>query len=120
MDDCKQLASQLPQICFNHYFREANRCVDSLARMDLIKIKILFCMLLHLWTQIRFMRLIFVDCILICVVLNLYFLFNFNEFPILPNNKKVEYMWSIMINLLRIYNESQSFGIKGFVVGIVF
>ena len=29
-------------------------------------------------------------------------------------------MWSIMINLLRIYNESQSFGIKGFVVDIVF
>ena len=55
------------------------------------------------------------------VVLNLYLLFNFNEFPFLPNKKKrVEYMWSIMISLLRIYNNSQSFGIKGFVVDIVF
>ena len=33
MDDCRLLISQIPQICFRHYYREANRCADALARM---------------------------------------------------------------------------------------
>lgn len=32
LDDCKQLAIQIPQIRFSHCYREANRCADSLAR----------------------------------------------------------------------------------------
>ncbi|KAF3956414.1 hypothetical protein CMV_018453 [Castanea mollissima] len=33
VDDCRQLASRVPQIRFKYCFREANRCVDGLARM---------------------------------------------------------------------------------------
>lgn len=33
MDDCRQLASQIPQVPFCHCFKEANRCADGLARM---------------------------------------------------------------------------------------
>ena len=32
LDDCRQLASQIPQILFKHCYREANRVVDHLAR----------------------------------------------------------------------------------------
>lgn len=33
MDDCKLLASRIPQICFRHCFCEVNRCADALARL---------------------------------------------------------------------------------------
>ena len=33
MDDCRLLITQIPQICFRHCYREANRCADALARM---------------------------------------------------------------------------------------
>lgn len=33
MDDCRQLASQIPQVRFSHCFKEANRCADGLIRM---------------------------------------------------------------------------------------
>lgn len=33
MDDCSHFIKQVPQICFKHCFREANRCADALARM---------------------------------------------------------------------------------------
>ena len=32
LDDCRQLASQIPQIRFKHCYREANRVADHLAR----------------------------------------------------------------------------------------
>ncbi|KAK9990934.1 hypothetical protein SO802_025919 [Lithocarpus litseifolius] len=32
LDDCRQLASQIPRIQFKHCYREANRCADHLAR----------------------------------------------------------------------------------------
>nr|POE98839.1 hypothetical protein CFP56_56122 [Quercus suber] len=35
LDDCKQLASQIPHIRFSHCYRESNRCADYLARKDL-------------------------------------------------------------------------------------
>lgn len=33
MDDSRLLASQIPRICFRHFFCEANRCADALAHM---------------------------------------------------------------------------------------
>ncbi|KAL0014264.1 hypothetical protein SO802_001333 [Lithocarpus litseifolius] len=33
LDDCRQLAATFQQIQFNHCYRQANRCVDMLARM---------------------------------------------------------------------------------------
>ena len=33
VDDCRLLASQIPRIHFKHYYCEANRCADRLARM---------------------------------------------------------------------------------------
>ena len=33
VDDCRQLASQIPQTRFNHCYREANRCADALAKI---------------------------------------------------------------------------------------
>ena len=33
MDDCKHLASQLPQMRVRHVYREANRCADCLAKL---------------------------------------------------------------------------------------
>lgn len=33
MDDCRFLASQIPQTRFRHCFREANRCADTLAHL---------------------------------------------------------------------------------------
>lgn len=33
VDDCRQLVTRIPQVRFKHYFREANRCIDGLARM---------------------------------------------------------------------------------------
>lgn len=33
MDDCRLLVSRIPQVCFRHCYREANRCADALARM---------------------------------------------------------------------------------------
>lgn len=33
VDDCKQLATQIHQMCFKHCFWEANRSADKLARM---------------------------------------------------------------------------------------
>ncbi|KAK9999502.1 hypothetical protein SO802_019105 [Lithocarpus litseifolius] len=33
MDDCRNLAKQIPRIRVKHCFREANRCADALARM---------------------------------------------------------------------------------------
>ena len=33
MDDCRQLATQIPQVRFRHVYREANRCVDHLAKL---------------------------------------------------------------------------------------
>lgn len=33
LDDCRQLISNLPQVRFNHCYREANRCADKLARI---------------------------------------------------------------------------------------
>ena len=30
-DDCKVLISQIPQVCINHVFREANKCANRLA-----------------------------------------------------------------------------------------
>ena len=32
LDYCRQLASQIPQICFSHCNREANKCADFMAR----------------------------------------------------------------------------------------
>lgn len=32
VDDCRQLASRIPQTRFNHCYREANRCADVLAK----------------------------------------------------------------------------------------
>ena len=32
LDDCRQLASQIPQIYFSHCYREANKCVEFMAR----------------------------------------------------------------------------------------
>ena len=34
LDDCRLLASRIPQIRVKHCFRQANRCADSLARMN--------------------------------------------------------------------------------------
>ena len=34
MDDCKQLVTQIPQPRFRHVYREANRCVDFLAKLS--------------------------------------------------------------------------------------
>ena len=34
LDDCRLLASRIPQVCVKHCFRQANRCADSLARMS--------------------------------------------------------------------------------------
>ena len=34
LDDCRLLASRIPQIRVKHCFRQANRCADSLARMS--------------------------------------------------------------------------------------
>ncbi|XP_023905965.1 uncharacterized protein LOC112017742 [Quercus suber] len=33
VDDCRYLISQLPRVRVKHYFREANRCADVLARL---------------------------------------------------------------------------------------
>ena len=33
MEDCKLLASQIPQVRFRHCYREANRCANALAHM---------------------------------------------------------------------------------------
>ena len=33
MDDCRLLVSRIPQIRLRHCYREANRCVDGLARL---------------------------------------------------------------------------------------
>jgi len=32
LEDCKLLVSQIPQTRIKHYYREANRCADRLAR----------------------------------------------------------------------------------------
>ncbi|KAL0014620.1 hypothetical protein SO802_001689 [Lithocarpus litseifolius] len=32
--DCTTLISQIPQVRMNHYFHEANKCVDALTRKD--------------------------------------------------------------------------------------
>ncbi|KAL0014756.1 hypothetical protein SO802_001825 [Lithocarpus litseifolius] len=37
VDDCKQLASRIPRIRFNHCYREANRSADKLARMGAVQ-----------------------------------------------------------------------------------
>ena len=34
LDDCRLLASHIRQICVKHCFHQANRCADSLARMN--------------------------------------------------------------------------------------
>ena len=34
LNDCRLLASCIPQVRVKHYFRQANRCTDSLARMS--------------------------------------------------------------------------------------
>ena len=33
MEDCRQLASQIPQVSFRHAYREANMCADQLAKL---------------------------------------------------------------------------------------
>ena len=33
VDDCKLLITRIPQVQFKHCYREANRCVDGLARV---------------------------------------------------------------------------------------
>ena len=33
MKDCRQLASQIPQVSFRHVYRETNRCADQLAKL---------------------------------------------------------------------------------------
>ncbi|KAK9983082.1 hypothetical protein SO802_032607 [Lithocarpus litseifolius] len=33
VDDCRQLASQIPRVQFFHCFMEVNRCVDALAKV---------------------------------------------------------------------------------------
>ncbi|KAL0014093.1 hypothetical protein SO802_001162 [Lithocarpus litseifolius] len=33
LEDCKQLVAQIPQVWFNHVYREANKCADFLAKL---------------------------------------------------------------------------------------
>ena len=33
IEDCRYLISQIPHVRIKHYYREANRCADKLARM---------------------------------------------------------------------------------------
>ena len=33
MDDCRHKVSRIPQTCFRHIYREANRCADFLAKL---------------------------------------------------------------------------------------
>lgn len=33
MDDCRQLAAQIPQVRYRHVYREVNRCADHLAKL---------------------------------------------------------------------------------------
>nr|XP_023881759.1 uncharacterized protein LOC111994132 [Quercus suber] len=33
MEDCKQLVAQIPQVRFNHVYREVNKCADFLAKL---------------------------------------------------------------------------------------
>ena len=33
MEDCKQLVAQIPQVRFNHVYREANKCADFPAKL---------------------------------------------------------------------------------------
>ena len=33
MEDCRHLASQIPQVSFRHVYREANMCADQLAKL---------------------------------------------------------------------------------------
>ena len=35
VDDCRELLLRLPQVKLSHYFREANFCVDTLAKLGL-------------------------------------------------------------------------------------
>ena len=37
LDDCRRLVPRFQQIQFKHYFRQANRCADSLVRLSLSK-----------------------------------------------------------------------------------
>lgn len=37
VDDCRLLATKIPQIRFNHCYREANRSVDKLARLGAVQ-----------------------------------------------------------------------------------
>ena len=38
LDDCRHLAARFHHIWFNHYYRQANRCADLLARMGAIQV----------------------------------------------------------------------------------
>ena len=33
MEDCKHLVAQIPQVRFNHVYREMNKCADFLAKL---------------------------------------------------------------------------------------
>ena len=37
LDDCRRLTGRFYRICFNHCYRQANRCADLLARMGAIQ-----------------------------------------------------------------------------------
>ena len=53
VDDYRQLATQIHQICFKHYFREANQSANKLARMGAAQdsqFKLFLCSLVDLVT----------------------------------------------------------------------
>ena len=62
--DCRTLINQISQVKMKHYFCEANKCADLLARKGLSTNQD-FCLLqVLLWTYLYFSFMIVLDCIM--------------------------------------------------------
>lgn len=90
MDDCRQLAAQIPQVRYRHVYREVNRCADHLAKLGSSLDVILLFFPILLWTFFPLLRQIAVDCMSTGFVLKLCFLFSLMIFPFLPKKEKKE------------------------------